>query len=158
MFARHVTPVTDQAAGWSTFTLKQGCEFLQMLKWTRTHYQAPLETKARLLLLPWPRTPHSCSHFVPCLPAISYCCCNIPAVTDKKNNLTQSKVMLITYPLIFWGLSNLKFHKALCRTHQIKGQYELLCLKWLESGLTTGQHFQHLSMSSLLFVVLISIS
>ena len=42
-----------------------------------------------------------------------------------------------------------KFHKALRRTHQIKGQYELLCLKWLESELTTRQHFLHVGMSSL---------
>lgn len=26
-----------------------------------------------------PHTQNSCSHFVPCLPAISYCCCNMPA-------------------------------------------------------------------------------
>lgn len=30
-----------------------------------------------------------------------------------------------------------KFHKALCTAHQIKGQYELLCLNYLESELTT---------------------
>ena len=62
--------------------------------------------------------------------------------------------MLITYPVMFcMRFVNLKkFHKALHRTHQIKGQYELLCLKWLESELTTGQHFLYLHMSSLWFL------
>ena len=96
---------------------------------------------------------HSCSHFVPCLPAISYCCCNMPA-SHWHREVTWLKDMLTTYPVLFWALcikfDNLKkFHKVLYRTHQIKGQYELLCLKWLESELTTGQPFLHLCMSSL---------
>jgi hypothetical protein len=37
-----------------------------------------------------------------------------------------------------------KFQKALCTGHQIKGQYELLGLKWLKSELNTTQHFLHL--------------
>jgi hypothetical protein len=42
--------------------------------------------------------------------------------------------MLTIYPVMFCiRFVNLKkFHKALRRTHQIKGQYELLCLKWLD--------------------------
>ena len=34
-------------------------------------------------------------------------------------------------------------------THQINGQYELLCLKYLESELTTEKTFLQLCMSSL---------
>ena len=63
-------------------------------------------------------------------------------VTDTE--VTWLRDMLTAYPALFcmfcMRFANLKkFHKALHRTHQIKGQYELLCLKWLESGLTTGQ-------------------
>ena len=44
---------------------------------------------------------------------------------------------------MFWvKFANLKeLHEALHRTHQIKGQYEVFCLKRLESALTTGQPF-----------------
>lgn len=41
-----------------------------------------------------------------------------------------------------------KFQDALRKTHQIKGQHESLCLKYLESELTTRQHFLHLRMNS----------
>ena len=100
--------------------------------------------------------PNSCSHFVPCLPAISYCCCQMPA-SHWHREVTWLKDMLTTYPVlffVFWlfcvSFTDLKkFHKALCRTHQIKGQYELLGLKWLESGLTTRQPFLRLWLSSL---------
>ena len=107
----------------------------------------------------YPHTQNSCSHFVQWLPVISYCCCNMPA-SHWHREVTWLKDMLTPYPVLFcmfWmfcmRFANLKkFHKALCRTHQIKGQYELLCLKWLESELTTGQHFLHLHMSSLWFL------
>lgn len=75
------------------------------------------------------------------------CCQSLMQTSDLAEDI------LITCPIlfcIFWmRFANLKkFYKALCRTHQIKGQYELLCLKWLESGLTTGQSFLYLRMSS----------
>jgi hypothetical protein len=54
---------------------------------------------------------------------------------------------------IFWlRFANLKkFHKPLHRIHQVKGQYELFCLKWLESEMFPGQPFLNLCMSSLWF-------
>jgi hypothetical protein len=60
--------------------------------------------------------------------------------------VTWLKDMPTTYPVLFcmfWvfcaRFTNLKkFHKALCRTHQIKDQYDLLCLKYPGSELTTG--------------------
>jgi hypothetical protein len=48
-------------------------------------------------------------------------------------------------------LKEKKNHKVLRSTLCIRGQYELLCLHWLESGLTTQQHSQHLRMNSLWF-------
>jgi hypothetical protein len=88
-----------------------------------------------------PTLQHSCSHFLPCLPAISYCCYNVSGShwNRKIINSVQGHADHIScYAL---GLVNLKkFHKALHRTHQIKGQ----CLKWLVSEWTTGQHL-HMS-------------
>jgi hypothetical protein len=45
--------------------------------------------------------------------------------------------MMTSCPVMFCMrfVNLMKFHKALHRTHQVKGQYELLCLKWLESEL-----------------------
>ena len=103
--------------------------------------------------------------------AILYHICqlfHILAVNDcqsftKRSDLAQVTVdMLTTYPVLFcmFGIfcmrfANLKkFHKALCRTHQIKDRYELLCLKYLEWELTTRQPFLYLHMSSLWFFML----
>lgn len=72
-----------------------------------------------------------------------------------KNNLTQSGVLLTTYPVVFCmlgGLSILRRSTTISFTSEpskIKGQHEPFCLKWLESALTTGQHFQAPAMSSL---------
>jgi hypothetical protein len=62
----------------------------------------------------------------------------------KKNNLTQFKVMLTTYPAYVLHVKRFVTLKAFynyrlhVRTHQIKGEYELLCKTWLELGPTTG--------------------
>lgn len=105
-------------------------------------------------------TPNSCSYFAPCLPAILYCCFNVSA-SHGHREVTWLKDMLATYPVLFcmfrmfcMRCANLKkFYKALHSEwpHQVKGQYELLCLKWLESEPITGQSFLHLRMSSLCF-------
>lgn len=92
---------------------------------------------------------HSCSHFVPCLP-----------VTDTEKWLgsrtcwPHTLFCSLCSEWAVWGLlvSLKTFHKGLCRTHQIKGRYELLCLNYLGSELTTGQPFLHLCMSSLWFL------
>jgi len=75
----------------------------------------------------------------------------LEAAPKALHKLTQSRVMLAIYiscsVLYVLRFDNLKkFHKAFCRTHQIKGQYELLCLKYLGSELTTKQHFLYLLM------------
>lgn len=106
--------------------------------------------------------PNSCSHFVPCLPAISYCCCNRPAshwhreVTWLKDILTTCLVLFCMFWMFCVRFANLKkFHKALCKTHQIRGKYEWLCLKQLESELTTRQPSLYLCMNLLWFLWLI---
>lgn len=101
---------------------------------------------------------NSCSHFVPCLPAICYCCKLLASHWHRK--VTWLKDKLTTYPVlfcVFWmfcmKFANLKkFYKAVQRIHLIKGQYELLCLKYLVSELITGQSFLDLCMSSLWFL------
>lgn len=56
--------------------------------------------------------------------------------TEKYLDSEQGLVGHIScYFLYVLGFVNLKeFYKSLHRTHQIKGQYELLDLKWLESA------------------------
>ena len=94
-----------------------------------------------LIILRSAHPQHSGSHFVPCLPAISYCCCNMPA-THWQRKITWpwarscwSHALLCSVCLRFVSLK--KYSKTLCRTHQVNGQYELLCLKWLVSELIT---------------------
>jgi hypothetical protein len=100
-----------------------------------------------------PNPPHqsSCSHFVPCLPAISYCCCNMPA-SHWHRKVTWLKVILTTYSVLFcmlWmffmSFANLNSTKLY---HQIKGQYKLLCLKYLDSELTTRLWFLWLTLKN----------
>jgi len=71
-------------------------------------------------------------------------------VTWLKDTLTTHPVLFCMFCMRFANLK--KFHKALCTAHQIKGQYELLCLNYLESELTTKQPFLQLCMSSLFFL------
>lgn len=69
-----------------------------------------------------------------------------PQPLTQRSDLAKSKDRLTTYSVLFcmlWVLcmrfaSLKKFHKALRKTHQIKGPYELL---WFESELTTRQNF-----------------
>ena len=51
--------------------------------------------------------------------------------------------MLTTHPVLYvMRLDNLKFHNY---NLHVKVKVNInLCLKWLESGLATRQHFQHL--------------
>ena len=52
---------------------------------------------------------------------------------------------ILCYVLYVLRFANLEeFHKALHRTLHVKGQYEVLCLKYLELELTTEQHL-HMS-------------
>ena len=96
-----------------------------------------LKTRLQVILL-WSDTPlphtlqNSSCHFAPCLPGIPCCCCNM-AVSHQHREVPWLQDMLTTYPVLFciaWMFSMRfanckKFHKVLCRTHQIKGQYEL---------------------------------
>ena len=61
--------------------------------------------------------------------------------------------MVIICPVVFYMrfASLKKFHKAIYRPHQIKGEHELFYLKWIESELTIEQPSLHLCMSSLCF-------
>jgi hypothetical protein len=92
---------------------------------------------------------HVCSHFVSCLPTISYYCYKMPA-SHGHRKITWLKFGLIIYPVCsVCGMLILRNStKLYVGPIKIKGQYELLCLKWLESELTTGQHFLRLHMSS----------
>lgn len=75
------------------------------------------------------------------------------AFPEIKNKITWLIAMSCRSHILFsMRFVNFKqFYKALHRTHQIKGQYKLLCLKWLESEQPTGQHFLNLHMSLLWF-------
>lgn len=93
---------------------------------------------------------HACQLFY--IVAVTY----LPA-SHWLRQVTWLKDMLITCPILFcifcMRFANLKkFCQVLCRTHQIKGQYELLCLKWHESELITRQPFLYLHMSSPCFL------
>jgi hypothetical protein len=50
--------------------------------------------------------------------------------------------MVTTYPVLFCvRFANLKkFYRASHKTHRVKDQQELLCLKYLEPELSTRQH------------------
>ena len=66
----------------------------------------------------------------------------LPDVTDTEKWLGSRTCW--PHSLFCMRFANLKkFHKALHRTHQIKGQYKQLCLKYLESWLTTGPSYTY---------------
>ena len=89
----------------------------------------------RLLVIPvWPLQ-HSCSYFVPCLPAISHHCYNMPASHWHREVTWLRARACLPHTLIgsVWGLLILREStKLYVGNHQIKGQCELLCLKWFE--------------------------
>ena len=106
----------------------------------------------------------SWSHFVPCLPAKSYCCCNVPTLLislNKSDTETwlgsktfwpHTQFYSVCSECSAWGFLILRNSRKLY--HQIKRQYKLLCLKYTKSELTTRQPFLHLCISSLWFLLL----
>ena len=98
---------------------------------------------------------NSCSHFVHACQLfhiVAVTC--LPVIDTEKwpgpHMLTTYPVLFCMFSMSFMRFANLKeFHKALDRTHQIKGQYKPICLKQLELELITGKPFLHLLMSSL---------